>query len=120
MLGSIQGEEVCMSRGRLSVHVTRGPTPSPSLTSAKDESAFLAYIPTNKSPLSRLIQGTCSDPGIRNAIDGPEADTRGRKGALLASPLPSQMAQLLGGRGSFLERCDYTAKGLIKRGEQKC
>lgn len=106
-----------MSRGCLSVHVTRGPTPSPSLTSTKDESAFLAYIPTNKSTLSRLILGTCSGPGTRNAIDSPEADTRGRKGVPLASLLPGQMAQLLGGRRRFLERCDYTAKGLIKPGD---
>lgn len=96
MLGLIQGEEVCMSRGCLSVRVTRGPTPSPSLTSTKDESAFLAYIPTNKSPLSRLIPGTCSGPGNRNTINCPEADMWGRKGALLASLLPGQMAQLLG------------------------
>lgn len=75
MFDYIQREVVCMSRGRLSVHVTRVLTPSPSLTSTKDESAFLAYIPTNKSPLSRLIPETCSGPGNRNAIDCLEAES---------------------------------------------
>lgn len=84
------------------------------MPSSKDVSASLAYILTNKA-CPPLIPGTCSSPGTHNKIGSPEADRQGWVGMLVASLLPGQMAQLLGGRRGFLERCDCTAKGPIKQ-----
>lgn len=88
------------------------------MTSTKDESAFLAYILTNKAR-SPLIPGTCSSPGTHNTIRSTEADRQGWMGMLVASLLPGQMAQLLRGEDASWRGVTTLQRAQSSR-EQKC
>ncbi len=101
----------------LCVHITRGRISLP-VPSSKDVSASLAYILTNKA-CPPLIPGTCSSPGTHNTIRSPEADRQGWVGMLVASLLPGQMAQLLGGEEASWRGVTALQRAQSSR-EQKC
>lgn len=88
------------------------------MPSSKDVSASLAHILTNKA-CPPLIPGTCSSPGTHDTIGRPEAGRRGRVGMLVASLLPGQMAQLLGGKVAFWRGVTALQRAQSGR-EQKC
>lgn len=60
-------------------------------------------------------------PGESQRDQLPRGRHAATKGCAASKPAarPNGTA-IRGGRRSFLERCDYTAKALIKQGEQKC